>query len=215
MDNLMRILMLGVVMFALSSVPAPVDQTLERDGVSAELFELNSAPATVGDPQGLGGAIVGLVLTPPLAAQNGGGGGDCEDFCIKDPEEKIVGTWCEHFPHAPLGEEDARYHSGPWQDCGWQTPVIDDRQTCIALWGVDTDECYDCEHEDPEPCDPWGNGGDLQQGPTASRVLPSGFVAVEAWERPVPSIDGVLRSRCHGWALGVLARKQGTGRILI
>jgi len=230
MDNLMRILMLGVVMFALSSVPAPVDQTLERDGVSTERFELNSAPVTVDHTPGLGGAIAGLVLTPPVAAQNGGNGGggngggscdtgeECECWCLKDPRDPIerYGTWCERYDSgAPI---ETWQEEGPLQSCESNLLPVG---TCQQKYGLEVTECEECEPGPFSDCDTGnggsgngGNGGGNGGSLAAVLVAPSGVAVLES-PGPVVPHHGLVRSRCQGWVVGVLAASATPARLVL
>jgi len=232
MDNLMRILMLGVVMFALSSVPAPVDQTPERDGVSTERFELNSASATVGQTpglgQGLGGAIAGLVLTPAVAAQNGGNGGggggscdtpfeaECRCWCLKDPRDPIerYGTWCETYDPSTGPPGSTWQHEGPLQSCETELLEVED---CQKEYGPEVEECEKCEPGPFSECDT-GNGGSGNGGNGGSLaavlVAPSGVAVLES-PGPVVPLHGLVRSRCQGWVVGVLAASATPARLVL
>jgi hypothetical protein len=209
MDNLMRILMLGVVMFALSSVPAPVDRTLERDGVSAERFELNSAPATFGDPQGLSGAIAGLVLTAPVAAQNGGnGGGECNDWCMQRTDGK--GSHCEQDQHHP----PQTALSGPHAECA--NIDVDCPES-----GFGDGECTECvvTYIDPS-CQPPGNGGNGGNGGSGGQfasfgIAPSGIIVADPEMRLLRTSDGLLRTQCGGFVAGASRAWIRPARLLI
>jgi hypothetical protein len=214
MENLMRVLMLGVVMFALTSVPAPVDQTLERerDGVSAELFELNSAHATVDSRQGLGGAIAGLVLSAPVAAQNGGNGGGstaCRWWCGVLPGEDL-GSMCElHYddPHFPK-------LSGPHYYCVENTEPTE--QDCLDAF-EDPDCARICEPDDSFDCPLEGNGGSNGgAGPDGGAATGlSGVVSSSGLMTSRIVSGGVVRDPCTGWVVGVAVSRPVPSRLLL